>query len=803
MSDCHPYPQDITADPFFIFGGLFSRRVVVNYLKDITPAKPSLFSALINLSDHCSQEAALQRGIQDTFNRHQISCIENHDSPRFDRLIEGRFGIEIKLNKNRFDPQFWQGSKGDKNAVEQTRRYLDQTKDYKWALLTNGKVIRLMHKDHALNFFDLWICDSDRSGETAQAAFFEKLLRDEDFLEEVHSNSEKERARFNKSFSTNVQEFWQKYQELGNRILNLSLVEAVLLVAFYRYLEDCGILPVLEKKYQQFRLNETVSAGSIIGLLRDLRRQRFLSGGSNPELYSLISDASLRRVENVLKNERLFLDFKKLFWDAQGAVDLSDLRVAFFGDAYQLFANKTDINGVDGQYFTGSELARETAIYFVEEERRGIAPEEIIYDPFVGSGQLLRALVPFFHILIQGEERDPSIIGGMRKLALRLAGTDIDPNACWLARLSLTIATSERGKPLLDFGNQIIEADVFSTCFGFTESKWQEQLGLKGRIRAIITNPPWRLLQQTTNELYTIQTGHQAPLRKNLENWARYQEWLQKGGRELASTKASELKRLSIQHRETFARCGQRKVNLAISGLDFVDRIPGVQNKNVMKFGVVFGGGSPQSRVYCSPMGRGQVDVTNILHRIKVLPIFGSEAEAVAQAIWFSKCKVTDRWKNGEFNETGAQQRGAKQTTLESGTPKQEVRALASLLNSPIADLAIRSLGSKRNINAKDLNKLGLPKLDATMINTLASADNFIDATAAVLLLVFQLSKEDSKKLLKTCGWISHKEQKQILKRMSGNPLREAQALAQTSVQKRGQVKRARQVMAGRSRRRR
>src|SRR6185312_10422538 len=120
--------------------------------------------------------------------------------------------------------------------------------------------------------------------------------------------------------------------------------------------------------------------------------------------------------------------------------------------------------------------------------------------------------------------------------------------------------------------------------FGFTESRWQEQLGITGKIRAIITNPPWRRLRQTTNELYTIETGHQAPLRSNPENWARYQAWLQNGGRQRARAKGDELKALSKQHRETFARCGQREVNVAISGLDFVDRIPGVPNKKWVAF---------------------------------------------------------------------------------------------------------------------------------------------------------------------------------------------------------------------------
>jgi hypothetical protein len=124
-------------------------------------------------------------------------------------------------------------------------------------------------------------------------------------------------------------------------------------------------------------------------------------------------------------------------------------------------------------------------------------------------------------------------------------------------------------------------------------------------------------------------------------------------------------------------------------------------------------------------------------------------------------------------------------------------------MNTPIADLAIRSIGSKRHINPKDLNKLGLPNLTDAQIRALASADTFVDASAAALLLVFQLSGEDARKLLNTCDWITQDERNQILDRMSGNALLEAQALAQTPVRRRGQITRAQQAVAGRSRRRR
>lgn len=885
--DVHPYPQDITADPFIVFGGLLSRKVVNRFLSENAAESPIVFQEIVRLADQCNVEKALQQGIENSFNQHGIPCSKVNGELTCDRFVGDRFLVEIKLDKHNNDPQFWQGSTDDANAVLQTRRYLNGS-NRDWAILTNGKVVRFMHADHGLNFIDLWICDATLSGPTPHANFFLQAMKDPSILDRLLSETMAERDRFTKTYAEGVQQFWEKYKKQGNKSWNVALVETALCATFLRYLEDVGVLPVLDKEYQKHSLLRPVAKNQLIDRLKTLRSQRFLTSENVAAATGIFSDATLERIDDVLSNKAIFDDFQNILWDKAGPIDVSDLKVAFFGDAYQLFANKTDINGVDGQYFTGSELARETAIYFVEDEKRGIAKDEIIYDPFVGSGQLLRALIPFFHLLLQGEVLEPSIISGMRRLAERLAGTDIDENACWLARLCLGLVTAERGKPLMDLSAQILRADVFETCFGYTESKWQEQLGIKGTIRGIITNPPWRRLRQTANELYTIETGEVAPLKKNPPNWKKYQSWLNAGGRARATAKADELKILSKRHKETFKRAGQREVNVSISALDFVDRIKGSAGKkwvafmpdcffvgqnglrkqrdfsirryysypynehfegtdSVMKFGVVFGGGSPQRQLFCHPMGRGRVEISAVAKRLSVLPIFGSTDEAVAQSVWFSKSEPVERWRRGEFDETEAPRKGASQAkrggvpvrgakecndkanheckfTSESisrwsgwagaqsgcrvivrdnrsntrtgkvlwvgthnpgkgGVPrgcalsnawnylklsKNEAIAVARVLNSPMADTAIRSIGSKRHINPKDLIVLGLPKISDEIVSILSNPSlNYAEATAVIYLGIFQLNNKDAEKLLRSCGWISKKERAEILRCMS------------------------------------
>jgi hypothetical protein len=285
---------------------------------------------------------------------------------------------------------------------------------------------------------------------------------------------------------------------------------------------------------------------------------------------------------------------------------------------------------------------------------------------------------------------------------------------------------------------------------------------------------------------------------------------------------------------------------------------------SVMKFGVVFGGGSPGPQIICHPMGKGKVDVKSIFTKTGVLPIFESAEEADAQAFWFSKAQPISDWKNGEFNESSDPKRGAEEGTggfpvrgakkcnnkkthacdfnLKSVTywknwvgsksgcrvlvrdnrpntrkgkvlwaglhtpgkdkipkkcavsnawnwlkrPEDEARAILHILNSPLADTAIRSIGSKRHINTKDLKKLGLPKLSPDMIRDLSRRDlTFTEATALIFLGVFGLNKTRSEKFLKATAWVSKKEKAEIVKLIDLSAKQEAQKLLKSKPKRR------------------
>lgn len=254
------------------------------------------------------------------------------------------------------------------------------------------------------------------------------------------------------------------------------------------------------------------------------------------------------------------------------------------------------------------------------------------------------------------------------------------------------------------------------------------------------------------------------------------------------------------------------------------------------------GGNAKQKQLYCRPMGKGRVEVSETFKRLGVLPIYGSESEAAAQNIWFRKALVTTKWRRGEFDETETLKKGAKE--LKNGLPvrgakkcnnklthscinnkhsisfwsgflsgvsgpraivrdkrsntrtqkilwagthipgqggvpancalsnawnfycgsEEEVSAICAVLNSPIADMALRSIGSKRNINPKDLNLLGLPPIGKKSIMLLNSAETFSEKTAVVFLSVFELQPNEIALILADCMWLNERERQEISK---------------------------------------
>ena len=95
---------------------------------------------------------------------------------------------------------------------------------------------------------------------------------------------------------------------------------------------------------------------------------------------------------------------------------------------------------------------------------------------------------------------------------------------------------------------------------------------------------------------------------------------------------------------------------------------------------------------------------------------------------------------------------------------KDEVIYVSSLMNSPIADLAIRSIASKRNVNPKDLNLLGLPAPSNEIKKLIVLADaNYELKNSIILKIIFEMDQASIELLINNCEWLSKDSKTKIL----------------------------------------
>lgn len=141
-----------------------------------------------------------------------------------------------------------------------------------------------------------------------------------------------------------------------------------------------------------------------------------------------------------------------------------------------------------GSFYTASVLARQiaerTLSTICEKLRRdpSILPKIRIVDPFVGSGVFL---VEAFHVLV--ENLSPPATREQKLIIVTrcLRGYDIDKRALCMTEALLAFLSEDVSVRLV--GSTLIERDMIGN----------DCSALVGKYHAVITNPPWVLLQKT------------------------------------------------------------------------------------------------------------------------------------------------------------------------------------------------------------------------------------------------------------------------------------------------------------------
>jgi hypothetical protein len=535
--------RDTNANFFIIFGGLYSRRCVESRL--LGGAAPPI-------------SAALQSALQDIFDLmnsgtriREVSRLQ----PYIKKAIEaagdweveriGRTGdllcksgsqsllIETKVqDQDRLDEA--KGS-GVDFAEDQLLRDLEE-RGINWGLLTNGWSWRLYNLKLPGEMIEFSIHDLIRHGRPAnEMSLFgdiispkttrEDLLKESSIAKKLSTNALLKRLRT--SFLQLLESGWDRH----------VAVRFLLRLCAHRYLEDCGVINVMDYKYRQLSLDDSDN-------FRDQKQfpawisklwEQVADGVWTTELDSKrppkLSDEFFPLAEKKLLLEQpkvkdLAEKVFETFYVNGRAIDCSDLNIEFFGTFYQVIENPQARNAA-GRYFTSTDMARELSTFLSESfsRRDPLQKGEYILDPACGSGQLLRLLLPYAIDFVEHDRTRPTKLHQWREMASHLAGADIDENCTWITKVSLWLATAAKGHAFVEV--KTVTKDVIEACLGVSPVGYARALGFQGRekVVAVISNPPWEEFRLQFPTFYKEKTGKNRPSQRNVKAWNEYEAW--------------------------------------------------------------------------------------------------------------------------------------------------------------------------------------------------------------------------------------------------------------------------------------
>lgn len=508
--------KDKTHDPFIIFGGLFSRKLVSQELNGNSVEDKQIFERAKELKDFILNnkisEERLRQKIATTLLYGLSPNLPPHS--RGDIFFQNVV-VEVKNSPEELDVEIIKGSLKIKSsnrietAVEELFRYLLGKSPKDWGILTTGRIYRFYHRSNEDQYIEFDLFDIVDSGSLNHLYLLRQLLsnpayRDELLAKTKETRNIQSRETLFKQFSKllSVDENLKRGQAYPKLISYLSLLSL-------RYLEDTGCLPVLSPEYQKYSLKkeDNFTKENLVKIL-----DKFLSGTwHNSKRQTLLSDEELRIIHKTWDNKSFVKSLKEIFC-SQSSFDYSDIFLDQLGGVYQEVVNKNS----EGAYYTPYSIGRKIAGYLkgINEKQKidfEANSKKVIVDIACGSGQLLRALVPYSHLFFKDSKEFLGKNSVRRKMIARLVGVDKDPNSVFICKLSLALFGAEEGlglsMPRLMKEEDTLEAFIDSRS-NFIEIDRKD-------IFSIVTNPPWEALEFNVTGLYRKVTGNPLPKKSN------------------------------------------------------------------------------------------------------------------------------------------------------------------------------------------------------------------------------------------------------------------------------------------------
>lgn len=575
-------------------------------------------------------------GWEDVQKKHDILCTSGED-----KLV-----IECKRYKSTltFLDEHEGGSKSE-TCVEELQRNLKRF-EAKWGILTDGVDFRLYYSDvEDPNFSDVYIEVSLKDIVDSSHRWPEELYI---LLDILSPNSQ-----IRKNDPKNIDGVPEAFVKKAVKILkdNDGSLKTVMKSLAVACLEDMGVRP-LHHDLLSIRSAKTTEEYTKI-------------------FKSILDDDGDFHQSNDRISQNLVAEIHDLFLKFTD-IDFAHVDYEFFGVIYQKF-----INNGNASHYTNSKLSKEMATYIAcrneKSQKKGrpiyLEDGDYILDPAVGSGQLLRNLLPFYKVFFSGTVKG---IDGWRKLAIHMMGRDIDPEAVWLSKINLWLATAKKGEAFVSLDEfkhiDVIEASINRRAGESINDALAIETG--NSVVAVVSNPPWDAFKNDSRRGVTFDPQVVAKIKQSLGLTSRqlnraqiFTKIILMIGEENAGMRFSIVlpDSIFVDQNDDLRESLEGNLDFYFSYPRNIDPIsktkifPDVDATR--KFGIMFGRSSGGfESISCYPMGGEQRIVLNeVLKSIgdfSVFPMFSHPLQGRLVEKWKEKKTRDVKWYVGEFDQS-------------------------------------------------------------------------------------------------------------------------------------------------------
>lgn len=509
-----PIIRDKSHDPFIIFGGLFSRDLIFQSLREVSPDPQNLSRLQAfceEIKRHCPNEDFLRHKIAE----HLIDGPKTLPKNSQGDIFFGNVVVEVKPKPNELNLDSLMGSinsesgRRKETAEEELFRYLKKHNgNVSWGILTSGRIFRLYNSKTDTCYLEFDIFDIVAARAPLHANLFFKIINEASYRNflfektiEIRSNQAEQ------ALLKRVRSFYEKAR--GQRH---HLTKGCLFLLMVKYLEDIGVLPINQIEYTKNSLavKENINPSNLSKIINDFVNGRWFGG----LCQDVFSDEDLTSIKMILEDDRNQKAICSLLFDEKGQpLSLADIYIDHLGNIYQTYIH----NHAEGAYYTPYSIGKKLSEYLLslnQTSRMKFAQNtnKVIIDPACGSGQLLRALIPFAHNFYDhsGSYKPKNTM--RRDFIARLVGIDKDEESAFICKIGLGLMGAEEGLGLAT--PRLVKKE--DTLDAFLDSRRNFSEISREDIFAIVTNPPWESLEFNLTQFYRHYTGASLPKKSSL-----------------------------------------------------------------------------------------------------------------------------------------------------------------------------------------------------------------------------------------------------------------------------------------------